>query len=348
VIAAGSGWGLAVAATFSYAHSGSSTWIVVAAALLIVAVASLVPAYRSAQQFGLSPSRIWRLLAAPPERWTGWWPRALRRSGDVWDQLPSFVRRYRAVRTAAILGGVGIVAPVVIWLMVAALAGRASLFDAALWVSVGALAASVGMIAMFQSGARRELEGKGVQSRSMRKWLTEPTWGSSFWRRSEAAPLLREPPPGKQAIDTPLEDPYCITTPTQPELPHGMFDHVDPRSPTPLYAQIASRLRVAIASGELRPGDGLPSVRQLAGRLRINPATVVQAYRELEVEGLVNTKHGAGTFVQEVAADRRNRDRELEARRLVRELLAEAGSIGITAIELRTAMEHELKSSNAR
>jgi len=61
-----------------------------------------------------------------------------------------------------------------------------------------------------------------------------------------------------------------------------MFDHIDPRNPTPLYAQIASRLRVAIASGDLEKGEALPSVRALAARLRINPATVVQAYRDLE------------------------------------------------------------------
>lgn len=123
-----------------------------------------------------------------------------------------------------------------------------------------------------------------------------------------------------------------------------MFDRVDPRNPTPLYAQIASRLRVGIASGELRAGESLPSVRQLAAQLRINPATVVQAYRELEGDGLVNTRQGSGTFVQDVAADRRNRDREQEARRLVREALAEAGSLGISAGELRAAMELELRA----
>jgi len=57
-----------------------------------------------------------------------------------------------------------------------------------------------------------------------------------------------------------------------------MFDQIDPRSPTPLYAQIAARLKLAVAAGELRPGEALPSVRQLAARLRVNPATVVQAY----------------------------------------------------------------------
>ena len=123
-----------------------------------------------------------------------------------------------------------------------------------------------------------------------------------------------------------------------------MFDHVDSRSPTPLYAQIASRLRMAIASGELKTGDGLPSVRQLSAKLRINPATVIQAYRELESEGLVATRHGAGSFVQDVAADRRKTDREKETRRLVRDLIAQAAGLGVTTAELRVAIDRELES----
>ena len=125
-----------------------------------------------------------------------------------------------------------------------------------------------------------------------------------------------------------------------------MFEHIDPRSPTPLYAQIAARLRVAIASGELKHGDALPSVRQLAGKLRINPATVVQAYRELEVEGLVSTRQGAGSFVQDVSADKRQKDRQQEARRLVREMLASAASLGIPTADLRAAIERELKGDS--
>lgn len=121
-----------------------------------------------------------------------------------------------------------------------------------------------------------------------------------------------------------------------------MFDRIDPRSPTPLYAQIATRVRMAIAAGELTPGTALPSVRQLATQLRVNPATVVQAYRELETEGLVATRHGAGTYVQELGSDRKARERRSEARRLVRELLDEAGRLGITIRELREAVEEEL------
>lgn len=122
-----------------------------------------------------------------------------------------------------------------------------------------------------------------------------------------------------------------------------MYEHIDPRSPTPLYAQIAARLRVAIASGELKPGDGLQSVRQLAGKLRINPATVVQAYRELEEEGLVSTRQGAGSIVLDVTTERRQKDRQQEARRLVREMLSSAASLGIPTADLRAAIERELK-----
>ena len=87
----------------------------------------------------------------------------------------------------------------------------------------------------------------------------------------------------------------------------------------------------------------LPSVRSLASELRVNPATVVQAYRELESEGLVATRHGAGTFVQDVGAERRSRDRVAESRRLVRELIAKATTLGISTAELRKAIDEEIK-----
>lgn len=121
-----------------------------------------------------------------------------------------------------------------------------------------------------------------------------------------------------------------------------MFEHIDPRSPTPLYAQIAARLRLAVAAGELRPGETLPSVRQLAARLRVNPATVVQAYRDLEGEGFVDMKQGAGTFVREVASDRRAVERAKQAVRLVRQMLQEAGQLGVTTPELTDAIRQEL------
>ncbi len=122
-----------------------------------------------------------------------------------------------------------------------------------------------------------------------------------------------------------------------------MFDQIDPRSPTPLYAQIATRLRLAVAAAELRPGDALPSVRQLAARLRVNPATVVQAYRDLETEGFVEMRQGAGTFVRDVQPDKRAGERARQAAALVRHMVTEAGRLGVSVEELQVAIQEEIE-----
>lgn len=120
-----------------------------------------------------------------------------------------------------------------------------------------------------------------------------------------------------------------------------MFHGIDPRSPTPLYEQIAARVRVAIALGELSAGDTLPSMRQLARQLRVNPATVVQAYRDLAIDGFVETRHGRGTFVLEVPGQVRGEERRARARELVRKLLQDAARLGIGVEELVQALEVE-------
>ena len=124
-----------------------------------------------------------------------------------------------------------------------------------------------------------------------------------------------------------------------------MFDRLDSRSPVPLYEQIATRVRVAVASGELSPGDALPSVRQLAGSARVNPATVVQAYRELEADGFVEMRQGAGTFVLEVLPDKRSEERNKQARALVQRMIGEAARLGLDTEEIITAIRHELEVS---
>lgn len=121
-----------------------------------------------------------------------------------------------------------------------------------------------------------------------------------------------------------------------------MFDDIDPRSPTPLYEQIASRIRVAVAAREVQAGEPLPSVRQLAATLRVNPATVVQAYRDLERQGFVVMRHGAGTFVADVPTETRERERTARARALVRGLLEEAARSGIDGHELAALLREEL------
>lgn len=122
-----------------------------------------------------------------------------------------------------------------------------------------------------------------------------------------------------------------------------MFRTVDARSPIPLYAQIANRLRVAVATGELASGTALPSVRQLATQLRVNPATVVQAYRELEQAGVVESRQGAGTYVRELAETKRDAERAREAQRLIRKVLQEASHLGVSAQELDQAWKSEIR-----
>jgi GntR family transcriptional regulator len=121
-----------------------------------------------------------------------------------------------------------------------------------------------------------------------------------------------------------------------------MFERIDPRSPTPIYAQIAERVRVAVAAGELTKGDSLPSVRALASRLRVNPATVVQAYRELEQEKLLEMRQGAGTFILEMSTDTRARERQAAAKRLVRGLMEDAARLGIQKEDIKKALNGEL------
>jgi GntR family transcriptional regulator len=121
-----------------------------------------------------------------------------------------------------------------------------------------------------------------------------------------------------------------------------VFERIDPRSSIPLYAQIAARIRVAVASGELKPAAALPSVRELAAQLRVNPATVVQAYRDLEADGFVEIRHGAGTFVRELAPARRARERARQARVIVHQMMTEARRLGVSLRELREAIDAEI------
>jgi GntR family transcriptional regulator len=120
------------------------------------------------------------------------------------------------------------------------------------------------------------------------------------------------------------------------------FDDIDPRSPTPLYEQIAARVRVAVASGDLGPGDALPSVRELSRQLRINPATVVQAYRQLESDGFVESRRGAGTFVREVGPIRKEEEREKRALEIANAALQQAARLGIPAVDLLDALRSQI------
>jgi GntR family transcriptional regulator len=110
---------------------------------------------------------------------------------------------------------------------------------------------------------------------------------------------------------------------------------IDLKSGVPFYRQIIDQVLTAIASGSLVPGNQLPTVRQLAVDLSINPNTVVRAYRELEIRGILTTQQGSGTFIasgQEVRIDEVERQQRLA--RLAGECVARAGGEGFTLKEL--------------
>jgi GntR family transcriptional regulator len=120
--------------------------------------------------------------------------------------------------------------------------------------------------------------------------------------------------------------------------------HIDPKDPTPLYAQLDRGIRIAIATGRLRPGDQLPTVRQLAVDLRVNANTVAKVYLALEREGVVVTKRGVGTFIAEAQPLARNagqRDRQL--RMLTERFLTDATALGFTSREVSRFLAHRIK-----
>jgi GntR family transcriptional regulator len=109
---------------------------------------------------------------------------------------------------------------------------------------------------------------------------------------------------------------------------------LDLRSGVPVYRQLIDQVKAGIASGALASGDQLPTVRQLAVDLAINPNTVLRAYRELELGGLLETQQGTGTFITQKKPRRDDVDRERQLNQLVGEFLARAGDTGFTVEEL--------------
>jgi GntR family transcriptional regulator len=105
---------------------------------------------------------------------------------------------------------------------------------------------------------------------------------------------------------------------------------IDLHSGVPVYRQLIDQARSGVASGSLTAGDQLPTVRQLAVDLSINPNTVMRAYRELELGGLLETQQGTGTFIANKKLEKNSAERERELSQMVGEIAARAGAAGFT------------------
>jgi GntR family transcriptional regulator len=118
-----------------------------------------------------------------------------------------------------------------------------------------------------------------------------------------------------------------------------MLVTLDPADATPIYAQVERGLRAAIAVGRLKPGDQLPTVRELAVDLQVNANTVARVYSELERAGVFETRRGVGTFVRAGRTEARPASEHAKRlRAFATRTLSEADAHGFSADEVIAAL----------
>lgn len=129
-----------------------------------------------------------------------------------------------------------------------------------------------------------------------------------------------------------------------------MLIRLDARSRVPIFTQVVEQVKAMVSAGVLKPGDQLPTVRQLAADLRVNFNTVARAYRTLHEEGVLSTQQGRGTYVLEQPLSSLGEQRKVRRARLVEltgQFLEEAMRLGYTSDEVRKCVEAELAAREA-
>ncbi|MBP7864945.1 MAG: GntR family transcriptional regulator [Acidobacteria bacterium] len=113
------------------------------------------------------------------------------------------------------------------------------------------------------------------------------------------------------------------------------------KSPVPLFEQLKEQIRLRVLAGSLGPGDPVPSIRQLAVQLTVNPNTIAKVYRELELEGVLENRPGKGCFVTSTgrSEDDLRREREERVRREVREAVVRWRALGFDPGEIARFIE---------
>jgi len=123
---------------------------------------------------------------------------------------------------------------------------------------------------------------------------------------------------------------------------------LDTASGVPIYRQIVDWVKVCVAGGSLRPGDQVPTVRQLAVDLNVNYNTVVRAYLELEHQGIVHTLRGKGTFIAQREISQDALVREAKLRELVTEFLSKAAEFGFSPSEIHSNISERISPSGTK
>jgi len=123
---------------------------------------------------------------------------------------------------------------------------------------------------------------------------------------------------------------------------------LDLHTGVPVYRQLIDQVRAGIASGTLSAGDQLPTVRQLAVDLAINPNTVMRAYRELELGGLLETHQGTGTFISDSKPEKQSVERERQLVQMAAEFAARAGAAGFSLEDLMDRLREMLPTPAQR
>ena len=121
-----------------------------------------------------------------------------------------------------------------------------------------------------------------------------------------------------------------------------MIFRTNPSLGEPIYLQLMEQVKHAIETGALRPGDQLPGIRPLAEELVMNPNTVAKAYRELEHEGVIELRHGAGAFVSANAQAKKLTDKLRAGQAIVAAAMERLRARGMTDEEIRRLFEAEL------
>jgi GntR family transcriptional regulator len=127
-----------------------------------------------------------------------------------------------------------------------------------------------------------------------------------------------------------------------------MMMTIEPASFVPIYEQIKREIKSRISLGTLRPNEALPSIRDLAGELVVNPNTVARAYRDLEHEGFITTRKGRASFVAVDSAALIHREKQRFLTEIFERAVAEASKFGFTAEEIEGAFSESLKTNRQK